>query len=171
MTPLQFFVDDAQQRQHILLAAQGHSVVHLAVEMDGQVGNLQNGTLHVHQPGHGMERILAAQDYAAGNGQWAVEPCAQDGTPVYFGVEPHQPPFLVHLGPGLDAEGGRVAMGTDDAEPCLAYGLLSQAEGIDGGIVLGDVHFATCLQSLKGQGGVNACISRTLQRAAYLVYC
>ena len=45
---------------HVLLAAQGHSVVHLAVEMDGQVGNLQNGTLHVHQPGHGMERILAA---------------------------------------------------------------------------------------------------------------
>ena len=62
-------------------------------------------------------------------------------------------------------------MGTDDAEPRLAYGLLAQAEGIDGGIVLGDVHFAACLQSLKGQGGVNACISRILQRAAYLVYC
>ena len=54
---LHLVCDVTQDGQHIFLLAQLHAVVHLTVEVDGQIGNHQNGATDVQQTGLGLQRI------------------------------------------------------------------------------------------------------------------
>ena len=45
----QFVGNDAEQGLHVFLFAQFHAVVHLAVEVDGEVGDLEERTADVEQ--------------------------------------------------------------------------------------------------------------------------
>ena len=44
---LQLILDDSEYRQHVLLFAQLHAIVHLAIEVDGQVADLQQWAANV----------------------------------------------------------------------------------------------------------------------------
>ncbi len=42
---LQFIIDDAKDRENILLLAQLHTIIHLTVEVDGKIADLQQWAL------------------------------------------------------------------------------------------------------------------------------
>ena len=97
----QFFEDDieeqiagfklacnlSQEWQHVLLSAQLNAVVDLAVEMDGEVADLQQRSLDVEQHCVGTHHVLAAHDDASGKCERTVEPCRHYRTAIHLGVE------------------------------------------------------------------------------------
>ena len=103
---LQLVVDDSQDRKHIFLSAQLHPVVHLSVEVNGQVAYLQQWALHVQQEGSGVHHVLALHDDSSSEGERTVEPCRHDGTSVHLSVELHDTSLAVYLCMRLDAECG-----------------------------------------------------------------
>ena len=74
ITLFQFIVDDAEDREHILLLAQLHAIVHLAVEVDSEIADLQQWALDMEQERLRMHRILALYDHSTRQSEWTVEP-------------------------------------------------------------------------------------------------
>ena len=64
---------------------------------------------------------------------------------------------------GLDAEGGRIAMGGNDACACLGQGLRAHLKGEDGGIILGHVEAAAGLNVLQRFCGIVSRIASSIQ--------
>ena len=145
---LQLVGHNAHDGQHILLLAELHTVIHLTVEVNGQIADLQQRTLDMQQSGDRMQRIFAPQNHSAGQTQRAVKPRAHYRTAIDLGIQLGDTTLTGHLRIGLDAEGGRITMGTYHAETCLAKRFTSQAEGIERRVVLGheelvaSLHFA-----------------------------
>ena len=145
---------DCQHRQHILLLGQGHAVVHLTVEVYGQVGDGQYGAFNAHEAHLGFRHALTRQHHAASQGQRTVHPCGHDGTAIEFGVQFHQTALALYLSIGLHAEAGAVRMCRNDAHATLCQGLLAHMESKNGGTVLcrkqfvATLHLRTRLTSL-----------------------
>ena len=74
ITLFQFIVDDAEDREHILLLTQLHAIVHLAVEVDSEIADLQQRSLDMEQERLRMHRILALYDHSTRQSEWTVEP-------------------------------------------------------------------------------------------------
>ena len=99
--------------------------------MDGEVADLQQRSLDVEQHCVGTHHVLAAHDDTSGKRERTVEPCRHYRTAINLGVELDESALAEHLGIGLDAERGRVAMGAYHVESCLGERLAAYAEGVD----------------------------------------
>ena len=164
---LQFLVDDAEDGQHIFLLGELDAVVHLSVEVDGEVGNLQERTLNVQQMGLGLKGISASHNHAARKAERAVHPRGEDCAAIGFGVEFDDAALGVHFCVGLDAEGGRIAMSGNDACACLGQGLRAHLKGENGGIILGHVETAAGLNALQRFCGIVSRIASSIQLLGY----
>ena len=142
LSVLELAADDAQQGQHVLLPAELDAVVHLAVEVDGQVGDLHQGPADVDELRLRVHGVVRPQDDAPCHAERTVEPGGQDGSAIYLGIQPHDAALAGHLGIGLDAERGGVAVGADDVEPSLGERSAPDAEGVERGVVLLHVELA-----------------------------
>ena len=167
---LQLAADDAQQGEHVLLLAQFHSVIDLAVEVYGQVGDDEQGTAYVEQQGTWVQGILTAHDDTACQTEGTVEPGAHDGTAIHLCVQSHDASLAGHLGMGLDAEGGRVTVGTDETEASLRHGVLTKMEGIEAGVVLGHVVLVSGPEGGKGGGHIEGLVPCCLQSSGHGLY-
>lgn len=85
-----------------------------------------------------MHHVLATHYNASGKSERTVEPCRHDWSTVNLGIELHDAALAEHLGIGLDAERGRVAMGANHVEASLSHWFAANAEGEDRRVVLGD---------------------------------
>ena len=74
VTLLQFIIDDAEDRKYILLLAQLHTIIHLAVEVDSEIADLQQWALHMKKERLGIHRILALHDNSTSQSERTVEP-------------------------------------------------------------------------------------------------
>ena len=165
---LQFVVDQSQEGKHILLLAQFHAVVDLAVEVDGEVADLEQRTTDVHQHCLGRHGILATHDDAASERQRTVEPCGEDRATIDLGVQAHQSALTRHLGMGLHAECGGVAMGANHVESRLGQRFATQAEGIDRRVVLRHIDLVASLQFAEGLLRVKAAVTVLLEFTGYV---
>ena len=86
-----------QQRQHVFLARQLHAVVHLTVEMYGDVRDEKQRTAYVQQTRHRMQYIIATQHDTPCKAQRTVEPCAHNRTAIHLRVQ-RQHAAAQHLG-------------------------------------------------------------------------
>ena len=142
VSTLQFIVHNTNDGQHILLLAELYTIIHLAVEMNGQIAYLQQRTSHMQQAGDGMQSVAATNDDSSGKTQWTVEPCAHDGATIYLGVQFGDASLTEHLGMRLDTECGRITMSTYQTETCLAKWLSTYAKSVERGIVFGNEELA-----------------------------
>ena len=145
ITLFQFIVDDAEDREHILLLAQLHAIVHLTVEVDSKIADLQQWALYMKKMCLGIHRILALHDDSTRQGQRTVEPGGHDRTTINFGIQFYDATLTEHLGIWLDAEGRGIAVSANHVEACIGKRLLSDLEGIDRRVVLGDKELVTSL--------------------------
>ena len=146
---LQLILDDAEDGQHILLLAQLHAIVHLTVEVDGEVADLQQGTADMQKLCDWLHHILRAYNNAACKGEWTVEPSAHDGTAINLCVEANDTAISSHLSIRFDAESRRVAMCTNHVEASLAKRFCANTEGIDGRVVLREEELLAWLHLAK----------------------
>lgn len=102
--------------QHVFLPGEWIALVDGAVEVYGQMRNGEQRTVDAHQLHAWAQRIIAAQGHASGYRQRTVEPCVEYRSAVDLGIELHGAALAGHLGIGLDAEAGRVAVCGDDVE-------------------------------------------------------
>ena len=64
---LQFVVDDAEDGEHVLLLAELNAVVHLSVEVDGEVADLQEGPPDMQELGLRMHDVGGTDFHSSGN--------------------------------------------------------------------------------------------------------
>lgn len=150
----QLIGEQSQYGQHVLLAAQLHAIVHLTVEMDGEIADLQQRTAYVQQAGNGLKRAVAAQYDASCKRQRTVEPRGENRAAIHLGVQTHHAALATHLGIGLHTERWGVAMGTNHVESRIGKRLAAYAEGINGGVVLRDEELVARRNGAKGKTGV-----------------
>ena len=163
LSALQFVADNAQNGQHVFLFAQFHTVIHLAVEVDGQVADLQQRSAHMHEQRTRVKRISTANDDATCQRQRTVEPSRHDWTTIYLRVQLHNPPLAGHLGVGFDTERGRIAMGADHVKAHISQRLTPYLEGIDRRVVLRHKKFVTSRHLAQWLLRVNAAEARLFQ--------
>ena len=84
--------------------------------MDCQMGYRQQRPAEIYGRRQRIERVGAAEHYAPGYRQRTVEPGIEYRGAIDFGVEPDHTAVACHLGPGLDAEAGRIAVSRDNVE-------------------------------------------------------
>ena len=82
-------------------------VVHAAIEVDRELWNPRDRTVHVDE----VRRAVAGQD-PSGDAEVAVEPRVEEHTAVDLDAE-LTPARRIGVGVGLDAEAGRVGVGAD----------------------------------------------------------
>ena len=71
---LGLLLDDAQNREHILLLGQRIAFVDLTVEVNSQMRYGHDRTIDAQQPCFRIKGVVAAQQHAPGNRQRAVKP-------------------------------------------------------------------------------------------------
>ena len=167
----QFAADNAEKGHHILLAAEFHTVVDLTVEMDGQVGNLKERTFHVEQQSARMHGFFTFDDDTSGEGERTVEPRGHDGSPVDFCVEFHHSALRGDFSLRLDAEGGRIAVGTDHVESGIGQCATAYLESKDGRIVFGDEETVTGLHLAKGFARVELAVASLCEGLGDVLHC
>ena len=121
------------------------AIVHLTVEVDSKIADLQQWALYMKKKCLGIHRILALHDDSTCQGQRTVEPGGHDRTTINFGIQFYDTALAEHLGVRLDAEGRGIAVSTDHVEACIGKRLLSDLEGIDRRVVLGDKELVASL--------------------------
>ena len=131
--------------------------------MDGQVADLQQRTLHVHQQRTGVHLVLASDNHPSCQRQRTVEPRGHDGAAIHLRVQFHDAALAGHLGVGLDAERGRVAMGANHVEPHIGQCLATHLESIDRRVVLRHIQFVTSRHLPYRHLGVETAEARLLQ--------
>ena len=123
------------------------------------------------QHGLGAKGVGTAHDDTSCDGQRTVKPCRHYGAAIDLGVELHQRAFCKHLGVGLDAERGRVAVGADHVEAGVGNGLAAYAEGIYRRVVLGHEKAVASLQCAERHGWVQTAEATVGKHVGDVSYC
>ena len=76
IAPFEFVVDYAENRKHILLTAESHTIVHLTVEVDSKIRDDEDRTLDTQKFSLRIHHIVAPYDHPSGNAQRTIEPSA-----------------------------------------------------------------------------------------------
>lgn len=116
--------------------------VGLTVEVDGEVGDAEDGLVNLDQLLHDVA-TLANKD-AAGDTQIAIEPRVPDAAAVRLDADL----VVAEVGlfrDGLDAQAGRVGVGANDGNGVAGLPLLADGEGNNGRGVAGKVVFTAGL--------------------------
>lgn len=116
--------------------------VGLAVQVDGQVRDAQDGLVNLDQLLHDVAAL--ADEDAASNTQVSVEPRVPNAAAVCLNTDL----VVAEVGlfrHGLDAQAWRVGVGADNGNGIARLPLLANGEGDDGRGVAGEVVFATRL--------------------------
>ena len=124
----------AVEGHHIHLGVEFAVLVHLAVHVDGEVGNEQQIPVDLHQTG--FQSGLRAHQHAARHGQRTVQPGGHDHAAVALGVEQDILARGVQLGALLDAKGGAIAVAGHNLHRGVAG--FGPCKGDDAGLSAGD---------------------------------
>ena len=122
--------------EHIRLGVIFYPFVHLAVHMDGHIGDYAQILLDVHQPG--LHPRLSPHDHPPRHRQGPVQPCGQNHAAVLFRVQLQIGGLHGHLRGLLYLERRGIPMGRRDVE-ALRRVRLGHAERDQGGIVPGHI--------------------------------
>ena len=123
------------------------------------------------QHGLGTKGVGTSHDDTSCDGQRTVKPCRHYGAAIDLGVELHQRPFCKHLGVGLYAERGRVAVGADHVETGVGNGLAAYAEGIYRRVVLGHEKAVASLQRAERHAWVYTAEATGFEHVGDVSYC
>ena len=117
----------------------------LAVEVDGQVRNPQDGLVHLDELlDKGALPLALPDQHAAGHAQIAIEPAVPNAAAVRLDAD-LQVAVRRALADGLDAETGRVGVGADHTDGVSGLPEGADGEGHDRGAVARQVVLATGL--------------------------
>ena len=166
----QLILQDAENGQHVLLLAQFHTIVHLAVEVYGEVADLQQWAADMQKPRRGVHGVGASDNHASCYRQRTVEPSGHDGAAIYLGVQFDDAAFARHLCLRLYAECRRVAMCAEEPETSFCHWLLPNVEGIDGRVVLRDEYLVAGLEPIEAFCGIKMRVPVLLQHVGDSAY-
>lgn len=130
----QGLVIEAHDGQEVLLGIEGDAVVGLAVHVDGQAGDGQDGPADVDEADFRPEGILTLQGHGTCQGQGAVEPRFAQQAAVDFGVQ-LEIAVLAQFRPVFQAQTGEIRMGRAEAQVTAHIG--TRAEGDQARIIEG----------------------------------
>ena len=75
------------QQRHFLLRRKLNAIIGLTVHMDGEIRDNTDGALEIHQPHHGMKRILACQRNPASQGQRTIQPWCPQQPAIWLDIQ------------------------------------------------------------------------------------
>ena len=106
IAPFEFAVYDAENRQHILLFAESHTIVHLTVEVDCKIRDDEDRPLDTQKFSFWIHHVIAPYDNPSRYAQRTVEPSAEYRSSIHLGIKFRDTAFACHFRIRLDAESG-----------------------------------------------------------------
>lgn len=128
--------------QHLVLLV-GIKVA-LAMQVDGEGRDSDEGAVDLDETGDNGIRVLFADEDATGDAQVAIEPRVPDATAIGLDADLQEAVGRL-LADGLDAQAGRVGVGADHADWVSGLPLGTDGEGNDGRAVAGHIVLAAGL--------------------------